>query len=120
MFPLISMASYLETSPDWFAGFYDLSLCGSDGWRDDIDIPVYVYDGGYNGACTFNAPPEILATQQPVCLLPGSQYFYNYNDANNSTLSNIASVEVDKTSENSAASSIPTLYIIKYILLDYH
>lgn len=109
IFPLITFVTYLNTSPDWFAGFYDLNLCDEDGWRNDIDFDAYTYKAGYNEACTFNSPAVYNAVIQPVTLLEGSQNFYNSQDMKNITLPAIAYVHVDKTNENAAAGIIPTL-----------
>lgn len=109
IFPLITFVTYLNTSPDWFAGFYDLNLCDQDGWRNDIDFEAYTYKAGYNEACVFNAPPVYNAVLQPVTLLPGSVNFYNSKDIRNTTLPAIAEVHVDKTDENAAGGVIPTM-----------
>lgn len=58
-FPLITLATMIAPSPDWFSGLDSYSLLDSIGsWKDNISIHVFPYDAGTeegNGYSTSNS-----------------------------------------------------------------
>lgn len=44
--PLITLASMLGPSPDWFVGVSGLELRDADGWRSLVEVDLYPHDGG--------------------------------------------------------------------------
>lgn len=46
-YPLITLASMIAPSSDWFVGVHNLSLIDSNGnWKDMITLDMFVYDAG--------------------------------------------------------------------------
>lgn len=45
-YPLISFASMLAPSPDWFMGIHDYNLLVNGKWMDNITIDLFAYDAG--------------------------------------------------------------------------
>ncbi|MGV6831645.1 MAG: T9SS type A sorting domain-containing protein [bacterium] len=58
-FPLITLATMIAPSPDWFSGLDSYSLLDTSGnWKDNISIDVFPYDAGTeegNGYSTSNS-----------------------------------------------------------------
>lgn len=55
---LLSFASMIAPSPDWFIGIHDLDLCGKihNKWRKKIVRKLYAYDAGSDGGLSFTSP----------------------------------------------------------------
>lgn len=45
-FPLVTLATMLGPSPDWFVGVSGLALFENGSWNDLIEVPLILYDGG--------------------------------------------------------------------------
>ncbi len=59
-YPLLTLASMVAPSPDWFIGVNSYSLLdGGNNWKDNINIDLFVYDAGTEegtGYSTQNSP----------------------------------------------------------------
>lgn len=67
--PLISLATMLAPSPDWFAGVSAAALRDETGWRDLVEAPLWVWDAGADSGETFTAPNAETQPRQSVRLL---------------------------------------------------
>lgn len=45
-FPLLTLATMIAPSPDWFAGVHDVSLRSGGNWETSISIDLFPYDAG--------------------------------------------------------------------------
>lgn len=52
-FPLVSLASMIAPSPDWFVGINSLSLRQDGQWIDQLSIDLRAYDSGTDSGLTF-------------------------------------------------------------------
>lgn len=68
-FPLISFASMLAPTPDWFFGVSDLSLYRNRSWISDTTIQLYSFDGGTEEGDVFGYNNPETVPQQPIRLL---------------------------------------------------
>jgi|GEM_PF-1176936 len=59
-FPLLTFASMIGPSPDWFVGVSGIGLSQNGRWIDDVTIPVYAHDAGTETGDDFvmNNPAE--------------------------------------------------------------
>lgn len=66
-FPLLSLATMLGPSPDWFVGVDRLSLRDETGWIDHFQMELYPYDAGTRSSNAFalwgpqNDPPAAIS-----------------------------------------------------------
>ena len=71
-YPLITLATMLGPSPDWFVGVDGLSLRQNDAWVESLTVDLFPYDGGTRSANVWqlsgpvNVPPQVISliTQQ--------------------------------------------------------
>lgn len=82
--PFISTISSMMPSPDWFSGFYDVSMRDpqSGTWYDKVVIDTYPWDAGTDSGATYLAQasptdPSYLITQLTVGTVPNSEVFLN-------------------------------------------
>ena len=55
-FPLLSLATMVAPSPDWFSGVNSLSLIDGKGlWKSSIVMDVYPYDAGTDSGTTYRS-----------------------------------------------------------------
>ena len=52
-YPLVSIATKLDPSPDWFTGVDSVSLCENGKWVDKKIVMVYAYDAGTREGNTY-------------------------------------------------------------------
>ena len=81
-FPLVTLATMLGPSPDWFVGVDSLPLADANGWITDQSVELFPYDGGtrsnddvWNLGGPQNDPPEpvsLITTQSGQLVGPGS------------------------------------------------
>ena len=45
-FPLLTLATMIAPSPDWFAGIHNVSLRNNGNWENSIAIDLFPYDAG--------------------------------------------------------------------------
>ena len=64
---LVSVATMIAPSPDWFVGVHDLDLCGKDGkWLPSTVVDLLPYDSGTDSGTTFTSanadtqPPGVI------------------------------------------------------------
>lgn len=55
-FPLLSFATMLAPSPDWFSGVAAIPLHDGEEWREEIELPLWVWDAGADSGAAFGAP----------------------------------------------------------------
>lgn len=93
-YSMVSFASMIAPSPDWFIGVSGLNLYSSNKWVADTTVQLFVYDAGTEEGDVFgyNNPPTM--PQQPVRLLETSQATVLANG--NPTLKAIAEVRFVK------------------------
>ena len=65
-FPLVSLATMLGPSPDWFVGVDSLPLRDGNGWLDQISVDVRPYDGGTRSANVFALGGSLTLPPDPV------------------------------------------------------
>jgi len=80
-FPLVTLASMLGPSPDWFVGVSGLSLRDGEGWASELTIDLRPYDAGtrsnnhtFNLFGPLNSPPEpvSLITEKDAQIITGA------------------------------------------------
>jgi|GEM_PF-1310915 len=55
---LISMATMIAPSPDWFIGFHDVNLQAGGDWISEITLDAHPYDSGTDDGTTYRSPDE--------------------------------------------------------------
>lgn len=68
-FPLLSFASMLAPTPDWFFGASSLPLYRNRSWVSDTTIQLYSFDGGTEDGDVFGYNNPETSPQQPIQLL---------------------------------------------------
>jgi hypothetical protein len=59
---LVSFATMIAPSPDWFTGLAGIDLAPGGNWLDRVERPLWAWDAGTDSGATFEAPD---ADQQP-------------------------------------------------------
>jgi hypothetical protein len=65
-FPLVTLATMLGPSPDWFVGVSGMPLRENDRWLEEVVVDLYPYDGGTRSANVWklfgpqNNPSELI------------------------------------------------------------
>ncbi|XP_037298368.1 spondin-2-like [Manduca sexta] len=74
---LVSLATGLLPSPDWFLGAANLELCSvhTNDWADNIVFNLYPMDAGTDKGTKFESPNEELSPPQPISPLKNSPEF---------------------------------------------
>ena len=71
-YPLVSIVSMLAPSPDWFVGVDSLSLLDDEGqWRDEIVIPLFLFDAGTDSGPTYGSPNQVTTPFANTTLIEG-------------------------------------------------
>lgn len=77
-YPLLTLATMIAPSPDWFSGVSGLSLQDENGnWIESIVVDVYPYDAGteegntYSGSNPATNPPESIFNRQGMSPFSG-------------------------------------------------
>ncbi|XP_060800707.1 spondin-1 [Amyelois transitella] len=64
---LVSLASKLAPSPDWFVGVSALELCNANcTWSNSATLPLYPYDAGTDSGLTYTARRQPTVPAAPV------------------------------------------------------
>ncbi|XP_053599585.1 spondin-1-like isoform X2 [Plodia interpunctella] len=64
---LVSLASKLAPSPDWFVGVSALELCNANcTWSNSATLPLYPYDAGTDSGITYTAHGQPTSPVAPV------------------------------------------------------
>jgi hypothetical protein len=66
---LISLASMIAPTPDWFIGVSNFNCIDNNKWIDEITIPLKVYDAGTEDGDVFGYNNPATIPQQPIHLL---------------------------------------------------
>ena len=65
-FPLLTLASMLGPSPDWFIGVSGLALREEGQWHDEVIVDLFPYDGGTRSANLFELGGPQNSSPQPI------------------------------------------------------
>lgn len=65
-FPLLSFASMLAPTPDWFTGVHDLALYRQGAWVKDTTIQLYGYDAGTKDGDVFSYNQPATSPKQNI------------------------------------------------------
>lgn len=73
-FPLVSLVTMVAPSPDWFVGVDSLPLNQGGLWRDDVVVPLVVWDAGTDSGADFTSPNQDTNPQEPIALQDGGPF----------------------------------------------
>lgn len=76
--PLITLASMLGPSPDWFVGVSGLSLQDGGDWINSITVPLALYDAGTEDGTTPVMNNPGTSPQAPISLITYDPVTGNY------------------------------------------
>lgn len=77
-FPLLTLASMIAPSPDWFIGLSNLSLLDSSGeWIEQISVDVYPYDAGTDSGTDYTSANMDTNPADPISNIQGITPFSN-------------------------------------------
>ncbi|WP_299503801.1 spondin domain-containing protein [uncultured Roseobacter sp.] len=65
----VSFATMLAPSPDWFSGVSNISLKTPEGWRENLTVPLWVWDAGADSGQTYSGPNLPTQPRQSIRLL---------------------------------------------------
>lgn len=68
-YPMLSFATMLAPSPDWFAGVADIALYDGETWADQLSLPVFMWDAGSDSGPTFTSRDAPTQPRESVRLL---------------------------------------------------
>ena len=71
---LVSFATMLAPSPDWFTGISAINLKDGDTWRNEARAPLWVWDAGVDNGVTYDAPNTPIQPRQSIRLAAGPQF----------------------------------------------
>ncbi len=72
-YSMISFASMIAPSPDWFIGLSGLNLYNNNKWAADTTVQLFVYDSGTEDGDVFGYSNPVTNPQQPILLLDASK-----------------------------------------------
>ncbi len=64
--PLVTLASMIAPSPDWFVGVSGLSLRENDQWLGRVKIDLLAYDAGTEEGMSFSLSNPATSPQEPI------------------------------------------------------
>lgn len=67
--PLVTLATMLGPSPDWFVGVSGLPLGDEQGWFDEVVVDLHPYDGGTRSANVFQLFGPLTQPPDPITLI---------------------------------------------------
>jgi len=68
-FPLITLATMVAPSPDWFVGVHGFDLRDGDGWKNQLTVDLYAYDAGTEQGTGFSLANPATVPHQSIALL---------------------------------------------------
>ena len=71
---LVSFATMLAPSPDWFTGVTALALQEDGRWRDEARSPMWVWDAGVDQGESYDAPNAPIQPHQSIRLAAGPAF----------------------------------------------
>jgi Spondin_N len=81
-FSMVSMASMVAPSPDWFIGLSGFNLYKNNQWIADTTVQLYVYDAGTEDGDVFGYNNPGTNPQQPINLLDAAKATVLANGSN--------------------------------------
>jgi len=66
---LISLATMIAPSPDWFTGVSGINLAKERAWIDRLELPLWAWDAGTDSGRTYAAPDMDTQPRESVRLL---------------------------------------------------
>lgn len=72
-FPLITLATMLGPSPDWFVGVSNLVLFENGQWKDTVTVELALFDGGSEDGNTPTMSNPATAVQEAIQLITYDQ-----------------------------------------------
>ncbi|WP_018344999.1 spondin domain-containing protein [Cytophaga aurantiaca] len=71
-FPLLTLASMVAPSPDWFTGINGINLLDANSnWKTSVTIDLYVYDTGTDSGTDYASANSITNPFQPISMING-------------------------------------------------
>ncbi|MDB4224548.1 spondin domain-containing protein [Granulosicoccus sp.] len=74
--PLLSIATMLAPSPDWFTGVSRVRLYDDGKWLDSVELPLWVWDAGTDSGVSFISKNDDTQPRESIRLL-STQHFLN-------------------------------------------
>jgi hypothetical protein len=74
--PMVSLATMIAPSPDWFTGVAGVHLLQDGAWVAERTLVLEAWDAGTDSGATFKAPDADTTPREPVRLLD-SEHFTN-------------------------------------------
>ncbi len=75
-FPLLSLATMVAPSPDWFSGVDSLSLLDGNGnWKNTFTVNVYPYDAGTDSGSLYTSGNIVTSPFEPIADYTGVSPF---------------------------------------------
>ncbi len=75
-FPLLTLLSKLNESPDWFTGIRNVSLLEEDGrFRDRIEIMLMPWDAGVDSGFSYGGAEQVTSPAEPISSLADNFIF---------------------------------------------
>jgi hypothetical protein len=68
-FPLVTLASMVAPTPDWFVGVHGLDLREGASWKPQLVVDLYGYDAGTEEGFGFSLANPATTPPQPISLL---------------------------------------------------
>lgn len=68
-FPLITLATMVAPSPDWFVGVHGFDLRDGAGWKNQLTVDLYAYDAGTEQGTGFSLANPATVPHQSIALL---------------------------------------------------
>jgi hypothetical protein len=94
-FSLLSIASMIAPSPDWFVGINSLSLIENDQWIDNKTVQLEVYDAGSDSGVTFKSSDNTTSPLDVIKLLSSVRNDTDFKDGIHfDTQAYIAQIEI--------------------------
>ncbi|XP_065198427.1 mucin-5AC-like isoform X1 [Sycon ciliatum] len=64
--PLVSVATMIAPSPDWFVGAYSENLCDGSSWKQSVTVQAYPWDAGTDSGESWNSGNQVTSPAQPI------------------------------------------------------
>jgi hypothetical protein len=75
--PLVSLATMIAPSPDWFTGVADVRLLENGEWIAEKTLALEAWDAGSDSGATFEAPDAATRPRGAVHLLDSAHFVVN-------------------------------------------
>ncbi|XP_065198111.1 mucin-5AC-like [Sycon ciliatum] len=86
--PLVSVATMIAPSPDWFVGAYSENLCDGSSWKQSVTVQAYPWDAGTDSGVSWNSGNQVTTPAQPIARITATSLRTTvYRKASGSTAS---------------------------------